>query len=684
MSASNEDGGLSPLKNNKNIFDEIAFPLDDNFNKLSGNNEDNLFFSNSQKGKINNDFNNLLPLYYFDDNIKNKKNDKEYEPNGQNDFFGRNIHEQMQSKIQKQQQYQSQSQSQSQQQLNLQPQQSPSPLHLTSQQSFGQFDQDQSSLNQFFNQNKQHKENKHCNNLFSSYKNNPHNGMNELSSNLSNLSNENNHYGFQNSSIQQQQSTNEFQSNTKMLGQNQKVNGFNIGEAFLSNQKPSKKSKVSSKNFIEYSNEELIEKARAIASEQNGCRFIQKKIETEPELGNSIFESLEKDLLSLSCDSFGNYLLQKLLTVIDEDKIERFVDIITPFFVKVSISSHGTRVVQKLLDSIQENPELISKITYVIENNLLELTTDSNSNHIIIKYVTVVHFPMNKLVYDSVIDNFLKISKDKFGCCVMQKCIELGSPDQKKALIILTLQNVSLLITHQFGNYVLQFIVSLRNQEIISSIIQMVIPNIRKYCVQKFGSNVLEKCLDSSCQELQLMLINSIVQNEGLIADLIIDPFGNYIIQKILLLTKGKTYYSLLQIISKNADKIKKVSFGNKVLSKLMNTHKDLCFMINTQSMNQMIPQIGMNPVYFQQPQQGQYGYNINMPNQPIGMEFHPPQMNGYYEMRQGQNIRMPLNYQNNPNYFMNQNINCFDSNNNANTNTHTNKGNMKKYKGMK
>ena len=66
-----------------------------------------------------------------------------------------------------------------------------------------------------------------------------------------------------------------------------------------------------------FSDEELIMKAREMASEQNGCRLIQKRIENEPELGNDIFDSLEKDLLTLSCGSFGNYLLQKLLTVID-------------------------------------------------------------------------------------------------------------------------------------------------------------------------------------------------------------------------------------------------------------------------------------------------------------------------------------------------------------------------------
>ena len=177
-----------------------------------------------------------------------------------------------------------------------------------------------------------------------------------------------------------------------------------------STQKMSKKTSFSSLSTssqgitaLPCNNEELIHRAREMASDQNGCRFIQKKIENEPEIGNDVFDSLEKDLLTLSCGSFGNYLLQKLLCVIDSERVGRFVDIVIPFFVKVAVSSHGTRVIQKLLDIIRNNNEMILKITNVLNTNLLEITMDANSNHIIQKYVSVIPFPMNATVYENII-----------------------------------------------------------------------------------------------------------------------------------------------------------------------------------------------------------------------------------------------------------------------------------------
>lgn len=79
------------------------------------------------------------------------------------------------------------------------------------------------------------------------------------------------------------------------------------------------------------------------------------------------------------------------------------------------MSSHGTRVIQKLLDIIPQSKILIQKITFAINNNLLDITMDANSNHIIQKYVTVVRYPLNSIIYDNIVRNFLVIARDKFG-----------------------------------------------------------------------------------------------------------------------------------------------------------------------------------------------------------------------------------------------------------------------------
>jgi hypothetical protein len=265
--------------------------------------------------------------------------------------------------------------------------------------------------------------------------------------------------------------------------------------------------------------------------------------------------------------------------------MNRYLDIISPFFAQIAISSHGTRVIQKLLEIIKRNSELVMKISNIIKNNFMAITTDINSNHIIQKYVTIVKHPLNNLIYEILYENFLIVSKDKYGCCMMQKCIECGSPEQQQKLIALSLRFSPILIIDQYGNYVLQYIIKTRNQEFISAIVNLLLSNIQQFCRQKFSSNIIEKCLENGYAELQTILINAITQNENLISELLVDLYGNYIIQKLLLMTNGQIYYKILNIIAKNVDQLKGVSFGNRLLTKLMNSHKDLNFLINKNDM---------------------------------------------------------------------------------------------------
>ena len=43
----------------------------------------------------------------------------------------------------------------------------------------------------------------------------------------------------------------------------------------------------------------------------------------------------------------------------------------------------------------------------------------------------------------------------------------------------------------------------------------------------------------------------------------------------------GKTYHYILNQIAINEERIRRVSFGNRILAKLMSLHRDLCFMLN-------------------------------------------------------------------------------------------------------
>jgi hypothetical protein len=85
-------------------------------------------------------------------------------------------------------------------------------------------------------------------------------------------------------------------------------------------------------NISSLSEEELFKNACFLSKDQNGCRFLQKKIEENPAYGNNnIFPNIKCELIELSNDSFGNYLVQKVLETLDEENMYMVLEIVLLF-----------------------------------------------------------------------------------------------------------------------------------------------------------------------------------------------------------------------------------------------------------------------------------------------------------------------------------------------------------------
>jgi len=67
--------------------------------------------------------------------------------------------------------------------------------------------------------------------------------------------------------------------------------------------------------------EEIGKYAYSLAKDQAGCRFLQKKLDETPSLANDIFPKLMDKLIELMNDSFGNYLIQKVLEKLSDEGI---------------------------------------------------------------------------------------------------------------------------------------------------------------------------------------------------------------------------------------------------------------------------------------------------------------------------------------------------------------------------
>jgi hypothetical protein len=96
--------------------------------------------------------------------------------------------------------------------------------------------------------------------------------------------------------------------------------------------------------------EEFQGKLYELCKDQHGCRFLQMKLEESSLNVTMIYQEIHLHFVDLMTDPFGNYLCQKLLERCDDEQRSNIVDVIAPEFLKICLSMHGTRAVQKLIE----------------------------------------------------------------------------------------------------------------------------------------------------------------------------------------------------------------------------------------------------------------------------------------------------------------------------------------------
>jgi hypothetical protein len=291
-----------------------------------------------------------------------------------------------------------------------------------------------------------------------------------------------------------------------------------------------------------------------MCKDQHGCRFLQKQLDTRNEKSlKFIFDEVVENIVELMSDPFGNYLCQKLLEHCSPEQRIAIVRGVSTNLVYICKNMHGTRAVQKMIELLNQADE-IRIIRDSLKGSVVELIQDLNGNHVVQKCLHKMEPNDNQFIYDAVADNCVQVAKHKHGCCVMQRCIDHGTDDQRKQLIEEIRKNVNELVLDAFGNYVVQYVLDLNLvPELATNIILKLTGRLYYLSKQKFSSNVVEKCLEKGDSLCSIRIMRELLGQEpnpeipdpicdpsikGKIQqqlfDLLQDSFGNYVIQTCL------------------------------------------------------------------------------------------------------------------------------------------------------
>ncbi|KAL0334925.1 UNVERIFIED_CONTAM: putative pumilio8, chloroplastic [Sesamum radiatum] len=306
------------------------------------------------------------------------------------------------------------------------------------------------------------------------------------------------------------------------------------------------------------------------AKDQHGCRFLQTKVEEgKPEEIHMIFSEVKDHICELMINQYGNYLIQKLLEVCNEDQMTQLVLLVIDddrTLKDICIDMYGTRAVQKLIEHVT-TAEQRALVVSVLRRITVALTKDMNGHHVIQHCLKFFSSEDNKHILNVVADNCLDIATDKSGCCVLQQCVAHAQGEPRDRLIAEITSNSLILSEHPYGNYVVQYIVGLKIPHVTADIIAQLTGSYVSLSMNKYGSNVVEKCLREADGDQFLHIITEISNSPNFLR-VLQDPYGNYVAQSALAIAKGTVRTTMSNLIAVHYAFLQSHPHGKRVLAR--------------------------------------------------------------------------------------------------------------------
>ncbi|KAF8104921.1 hypothetical protein N665_0165s0010 [Sinapis alba] len=305
-----------------------------------------------------------------------------------------------------------------------------------------------------------------------------------------------------------------------------------------------------------------------MAKDQHGCRSLQRILEDGTSLDIMvIFDEVIPYVVELMINPFGNYLMQKLLDVCNEEQRTKIILLVTAepgLLVRISLNPHGTRVVQRLVESIKTRKHIFL-VTSALRHGFLNLAMDVNGNHVIQRCLQCLTRQDNLFIFEEATRFCIDMATHQQGCCVLQKCVAYSTGQQRENLITEISRNSLFLAQDPYGNYAVQFVIEMKDFQAIAMVLARLKGHYVELSMQKFSSHMVERCL-THCVESRPQIVLELISVPRF--DLLIqDPYANFVVQAALSVTKGSLRDILVEVIRPHSN-LRKNPYCKRIFSR--------------------------------------------------------------------------------------------------------------------
>mmetsp|Transcript_33490 Transcript_33490/g.99825 ORF Transcript_33490/g.99825 Transcript_33490/m.99825 type:complete len:748 (+) Transcript_33490:462-2705(+) len=292
--------------------------------------------------------------------------------------------------------------------------------------------------------------------------------------------------------------------------------------------------------------DDLLGHVRRLSRDQVGCRLLQQALDEEgPMAATMILNEGLSFWGEAMVDPFGNYLFQKIAEKVSFDERIILVKSVSARLVNASLNLHGTRSVQKVVELCASDEAAVAVnghrphetaadiLTCSLASAAARLCIDSHGNHVIQRILLKLPYHQSQFVFEAVAASVGDVARHRHGCCVIQRCLDSPPSGARSLLVRRIVEKALELMQDAYGNYVVQYVLDVCGDEEIHAVCESVVGKVCLLAIQKFSSNVMEKCLERCTDRVREHYLNEL-SDQDKIRELMMDPFGNYVIQRAL------------------------------------------------------------------------------------------------------------------------------------------------------
>ena len=304
-------------------------------------------------------------------------------------------------------------------------------------------------------------------------------------------------------------------------------------------------------------------KFEQIIRTHKGSRIFQNYLKnTHTDILHQIFLEIKNKLSELLRDNYANYFCKKFFDCLNQkDRIE-FLRIIQNDLKFLAIDITATYPIQSIIEQLGSKVE--KNIIYLgIKDSINTFCYNVYGTHVIEKILSYFEDEFTKEIIEYILNNFIDLGYNINGICVVKKLLLMThKKDLHNQLKQKINENALNLIIHQFGNYVIQVIFENWDDNELEPILNNYKDKYVFLSKLKYSSNVIERIIEKNKNNLD-NYINEICIGNNL-SELMLNNYGNYVIQKAIKLSTGKSQDIIIQKLLKNLYVIEDKKISNK------------------------------------------------------------------------------------------------------------------------